>query len=650
MRIRFGKPLMAAVVLCGGAGMAGAQPSPGPVYRVPAATVPLPVDHRFDGVLDLQVDATDIGHRIFTVREHVPVAGGSRITLFYPRWEAASHGPSLSVVDLAGLVVEVEGRPVRWRRDPYEPHAFHVDVPAGATAIDVRFQMVAGGDLLTPDIVSVPWQRLVLYPAGWYARNIRVAASLTLPAGLRAFTALRAEAAVSTTLSFAETTLESLLDAPVLAGRYTRQVPLTAPGIGSVTLDLVAQRSEDLAVPPERVAELRALIAQMTAVFGTTPFAHYDILARLGDDGASGGTEHRSSSENGLPSSLFHDWQLQILSRDLIAHEIVHAWNGFYRTPADLWAPTPNVPVSDRLLWVYEGQTEFWGRVLATRAGQFTPDELRDRIAVEAAEIAARPGRAWRPLSDDVHYPAFMLRQPVPWRDWQRRRDYYSEGVLLWLAVDGELRARTGGRRGLDDFAGAFFAGATPDAPTRTYTFEDLCETLEAVAPGDWAGWLRQWIDGQGALDTTVGLRSHGWRLVFTDSPTAAFRAAEEEAGVADLSYSIGLGVRENGVVRTVSWDGPAFRAGLRPGARIVAINGAAFGTEALLAAVRASAGRPLVLTVEQDGGRSDRPIPYAGPLRYPRLERIADRPDTLGDLLTPRTTLPKAGTRRGAG
>jgi predicted metalloprotease with PDZ domain len=641
---------MVALALCGVAGVAGAQPSQGPMYRTPAATVPLPVDHAFDGVLDLQVDATDIAHRIFTVREHVPVAGGTRVTLLYPRWEAASHGPSLSVVDVAGLVVEVAGQPVRWRRDPYEPHAFHVDVPAGAKAIDVRFQMVAGGDLLTRDIVSVPWQRLVLYPAGWYARNIRVAASLTLPAGLHGFTALRAEADGGTTLRFAETTLESLLDAPVLAGRYTRQVPLTAPGTGSVTLDLVAQRPADLVVSFGRVAELRALIAQMTAVLGTTPFAHYDILAHLGDDGASGGTEHRSSSENGLPSLLFRDWQSQILSRDLIAHEIVHAWNGFYRTPADLWAPTPNVPVSGSLLWVYEGQTEFWGRVLATRAGQFTPAELRDRLAVEAAEIAARPGRAWRPLSDDVHYPAFMLRQPVPWRDWQRRRDYYSEGVLLWLAVDGELRARTKGRRGIDDFAGAFFAGAAPDAPTRTYTFEDVCETLEAVAPGDWAGWLRQWLDGQGALDTTIGLRSHGWRLVFTDTPTAAFRGGEEEAGVADLSYSIGLAVRANGAIRSVAWDGPAFRAGLRPSTRVVAINGGAFSTETLLAAVRASVGHPLMLTVEQDGARSDRPIPYAGPLRYPRLERIANRPDTLQDLLAPRTIRPEPGTRGGEG
>lgn len=613
-----------------------AQSSPGPVYVEQPVTVPHPTDHAFDGVIELHVDATDIRHRIFNVRERIPVGKDRAVTLLYPRWEAASHGPSITVADLAGLVIEAEGRPIAWRRDRYEPHAFHVDVPGDINAIDVRFQMVAGGELLTPDVVSVPWQRLMLYPAGWYVRNIPVSATLTLPLGLRSFTALKVERTDGPTLRFEKTTMEALLDSPVLSGRYTTQLPLTASGRGAVSLDLVALRPDDLMVPPERMAELKKLISQMRAVFGSTPFEHYDILARLSDDGSSGGTEHRSSSENGLGSSLFRDWSGQILNRDLIAHEIVHAWNGFYRTPADLWAPTPNVPVSGSLLWAYEGQTEFWGRILAARAGQFTPAELRDRLAVEAAEIAARPGRAWRPLSDDVNYPAFMLRQPVPWRDWQRRRDYYSEGVMLWLAVDAELRERSGGQKTIDDFAHRFFSGATPESPTRTYTFEDICDTLNDIAPADWTQFLDSWVNGHTELDTTSGLTRHGWRLVFTDTPTAAFLANEEEAGVTDLTYSIGLTVRTDGTVRAVAWNGPSFQAGLAPGTRIIAIDAKTFGHDALLAAVRASLHHPLILTIEQDGRRSDVSIPYAGPLRYPRLERIAGQPDSLSDLLAP--------------
>jgi predicted metalloprotease with PDZ domain len=413
--------ILSAIAL---AGTSSAQLTRGPVQLEQAMPVAIPVDRPFAGQIQLDVDATDTAHRIFMVRERIPVQGGSEETLLYPRWEVASHGPSLTVTDLAGLVVRADGQPLRWRRDPIEPHAFRVKIPEKTRMVDVRFQMVAGDDLLTPDVVAVPWQRLILYPAGWYSRNIPVVASVTLPVGMQAYTSLEPASSHDATMRFAPVSLETLMDSPVLAGRYAARVQLEGKGGRGVMLDLVAKRPDDLAIPAARIGELRRLVVQARAIFGLAPFPHYDFLARMSDDGSAGGTEHRASSENALASSFFRAWQHQLPNRDLLAHEFVHAWNGLYRTPADLWAPTPNVPVSGSLLWVYEGQTEFWGRILAARAGQFSADEMRDRLAVEAAEIAARPGRAWRPLSDDVNYPSFMLRQPTAWRDWQRRRDY----------------------------------------------------------------------------------------------------------------------------------------------------------------------------------------------------------------------------------
>lgn len=230
-----------------------------------------------------------------------------------------------------------------------------------------------------------------------------------------------------------------------------------------------------------------------------------------------------------------------------------------------------------------------------------------------------------------------MLRQPVPWRDWQRRRDYYSEGVMLWLAVDAELRARSAKQRSIDDCAGRFFAGASPEMPTRTYTLEDISRALNEVVPAEWEQFLLDWIDAHDELNTNSGLTRHGWRLVFTDTPTAAFLASEEEDGVTDLTYSIGLKTRPDGTMRSVSWNGPSFRAGMRPGPRIATVNGMPFGRDVILDAIRFSTSRRLVLTIEQDGHRSDVPIGYSGPLRYPRLQRIAAHLDALATLLAPR-------------
>lgn len=622
-----------------GVSEAPAQTATLPVQALESSPVARPVDHLFVGTIELDIERADISHKLFVVRERIPVQRAGSMTLLYPRWEAASHGPSLSVTDLAGLKVTADGRPLAWRRNAIEPHAFDLSVPPGARMIEVQFQIVNADDELSPDLVVIPWQRLALYPAGWYTRNLRVEPSVTFPSGLQPVTSLAVANVRGGRVRFAPVSLEALFDAPVYAARYARQIFLAASGPTGVSLDLIARRPGDLTVAPERISALTRMVEEASLVFGAAPYQHYIFLARMDDDGSAGGTEHRRSSEITLPSSYFADWNGQLNNRDILPHEFAHAWNGLYRTPADLWAATPNQPQGGSLLWVYEGQTEFWGRVLAARSGLRSREETLDKLALDAAEVVNRPGRAWRSLSDDVNYPSFMLRKAVPWRDWQRRRDYYLEGVMLWLDVDALLRKQSGGRHGIDDFARLFFAGASPDAPTRTYVFDDVVKALKAVAPYDWAGFLHRWTDGHEELDTSEGLAQQGWRLAYSDTATATYRQNEEELGVTDLSYSIGLTVAKTGLVRSIAWNGPAYRADVGPRTKIVSVNGSPFTSERLIDAVRNAAQVPVDMVFEQDGRPLTRTLDYRGTLRYPHLERIAGRPDRLAALLRPRAT-----------
>jgi predicted metalloprotease with PDZ domain len=452
---------------------AEAQQATQPTQVLHALPIPAPVDREFKGVIEVTVEATDVARKLFVIRERVPVQQTGAMTFLYPRWETASHGPSLTVTNLAGLAVEADGHSLPWRRDPIDPHAFHLNVPSDARTLELRYQIVAAADEMSPDTIVVRWQRLILYPAGWYARNLQVAATIIAPTGLQPVTALKIAATRSDTISLATVSLETLFDSPVYAARHLKRIAL-ASGEAQVTLDLMARRTEDLVVAPERIDTLSRMVSQAIAIFGPPPFRRYEILATMNDDASTGGTEHRSSSEIFLPSNYFQDWAAQLNNRDIIAHELVHAWNGLYRTPADLWTATPNQPQGGSLLWIYEGQTEFWGRVLAARAGLRTAEETLDQLALDAATVANRPGRAWRSLSDDVNYPSFMLRQPVPWPDWQRRKDYYQEGVLLWLAVDSLLREHSAGRKDIDDFA-RLSSPALPQRPRRGPTLSSSC-------------------------------------------------------------------------------------------------------------------------------------------------------------------------------
>lgn len=619
---------------------AAAQVGMGPIALPAAPALPPPVDAPFRGRIELAVRATDTAHQVFAVHEAIPVQKPGDMVLLYPEWETGSHAPTASVIDLAGLIAHVDGKRVEWHRDPVDMHAFHLDVPAAASTVTLDFQFLspARNKWLLPDMVVVPWQRMLLYPAGWYARDMPVAATLTLAQGLHAFTSLAFDRGNDGVLRFEPVTLERLVDAPVYAGRHWRQLPLATDAGTPIALDLVADAPDDLVVAPAEMKRMKTLVAQTLHVFGAGPFRHYDAIVSLSDQlPSAGGIEHLEEGENNLPADYFRDTGKQLGNRDLIAHELVHAWNGRWRQPADLWSPTFNQPVEGSLLWVYEGQTEFWGRVLAARSGLRNRQQTLDKLALDADFVAHRSGRAWKTLQDSTSDATYMAGRSAAWRDWQRREDYYPEGVLLWLDVDARLRQLSAGQRGLDDFATRFFKTDASHGSSKTYTFDDVCDTLDAVAADDWPAFLRRHLDTHATADALAGLARAGWKLAYRDAPSETFLQDETDAGASNLDDSMGLQIDEDGRIASVRWNGPAFRAGLSPGVHVTQVDGKPYSTAALLAAVRVSATQPLTVEFDSGHGRKTVPIRYAGGLRYPYLERIAGTPDRLSALLRAR-------------
>jgi predicted metalloprotease with PDZ domain len=618
------------------------QASDGPVPVPDAPAIPAPRDLPWPGVLRMNVDATDTAHRIFDVHETVPVQPGRPLVLLYPQWQTASHAASASVAALAGLEISSRGQALAWRRDPVNMFAFHVDVPRGTTEVELRFQFLSprrGFVRMTPGLIDVDWPELLLYPAGRFTRNIAIAASLKLPPGMTSASSLAVTGTVGDTINFAPTTVETLTDSPVYAGRHVRSLDLAPGAAVPVRMTLFAESPGSLDVPASTLESLRGVVAQAQALMGSRHFRHYDFLVSLGHSFAGpGGVEHLESSEVALPSDFFTAPASQLRQQDVIAHEFLHSWNGRWRQPADLWAPNLNTPMRGSLLWVYEGLTQYWGKVVAARAGTRTHQAALDDLALDAALARSRAGRRWKPLSDSNLDPLFMIGQAVDWRDWTRREDYYLEGVLLWLDVDTLIRERSGERLSLDDFAHVFFGQDDGNLVGLNYTVDQLCAALNQVLPYAWAGFFRERLDAHDDRRLLDGLTRSGYRLVWLETPTDTFVQEEVANGATDLSYSVGMTVTEKGSVRGMSWQGPAFRAGLSLGSQVTEVNGQSFTLDVMKAAVRGAAeNTPVVLVFKQDGVIHEAQIDYNGTLRYPHLQRIPGTRDRLSELLGPR-------------
>lgn len=614
--------------------------APAPTAKVD--TIPQPRDIAFPGTLQLTVDASDVTRGIFKVHETVPVTGPGDFVLLYPKWLPGNHSPTGQINKVAGFRATAGGRELDWVRDTLDVYAFHVAVPEGVKAIDVDFQYVSptagnqGRVVATPDMASIEWIANSLYPAGYFVRDIPVQASVVVPAGWKIATAFRPSGQNGSRIDYPVTTYEILMDSPLIAGAHYRQIPLSA----DVTLDVIADNDRELGATPEQIAAHKRLVEQALRLFGAQHYDHYDFLFTISDQLGGEGLEHHRSSEDGVDRGYFTEWDDALRDRNLLPHEYTHSWNGKFRRPATLWTPDYRTPMQDDLLWVYEGQTQFWGYILGARSGMLSKQDTLDAIAATAATYSTgTPGRSWRPLIDTTNDPIIAQRSSQPWRGWQRSEDYYSEGELIWIDVDRIIRQQSGGKRSIDDFARAFFGVRDRDWGELTYTLGDIVTTLNRVQPYDWRSYLQHKVYDIAAEPPLEGITQGGYRLVFTSEPSRWIKSSEKHGKNNDLTYSGGFVVGNDGKVSSVLWDSPAFNGGMTIGTQIVAVNNRSFDPDALKQAIKDAAGQgraPELLIKSGDLYRTAA-LDWHGGLRYPRLEKIGRGPGTLDALLAPR-------------
>ena len=597
----------------------------------------------YPGTIVLKVDASNFAQQIFRVRQTIPAKPG-KLTLLYPQWVVANHGPSGALNQFAGLKASANGKPLEWKRDPLNVWAFAIEVPADASAVDVEFQYLSpieasqGRTTFTADILGVQWQSLALYPAGYRSRDITVQPNLTVPPGWQFGSALETAARNGDEIAFKPLDLETLLDSPLFAGRYFRSVDLDPGAKVPVRLNMVADSAEQLEATPEQIAPHRALIQQAYKLFNSKHYRHYDFLFAISDEFGGIGREHHESSENGVKLGYFTEWAKHEARRELLAHEFTHSWNGKFRRPDGQDVPNFNTPLDNSLLWVYEGQTQYWGAVLAARSGLIKPENTRDLLAASAARLDNVKGREWRAVQDTTYDPIVNARRPQVWSNWQRGEDYYHEGQLIWLDADTRICELSNGKRSLDDFARAFFGVDDGARVAKFYTFDELVAALNAVQPYDWAAFLRSRVDGHGPGAPLDGLARAGWKLVYAEQQTPFLKAQEELGKSANFQYSLGFSVGAEGKLEAFMWEGVGFKAGMSGGATLLAVNGRAYKAEVLRTAVTAAKDgkEPIQLLVKKGDLYQTYALDYHGGLRYPRLERIQGTPDRLEAILKP--------------
>jgi predicted metalloprotease with PDZ domain len=604
--------------------------------------------------MTLRADLTEASRGLIRGMLTLPVKPGP-LTLVYPQWIPGYHSPIGPITDLAGLKFTANGKPVPWRRDLVDMYAVHVNVPQGTSTLDASLEYLAPTGSSTGDpntssqLAVLEWNLITLIPKGSDAAKITVEPSVVLPAGWK-FGCSMDQAAGSPAdgaIHLKPVSLEMLIDQPVLAGRHFKQLDLTPSATPQHVIDIAADSEPALAISDERLKAYQRVPAEYAALFGARHYERYHFLLALSDRTGFSGLEHHQCSDNrSNERSLIDDDEFKPFAI-LLTHEYFHSWNGKHRRPAGLLSPDYQKPMQDDLLWVYEGLTEYYGDVMAARAGLWKPAEYEDNLARVAAGLAAHQGRTWRPLQDTADAASKLYGSSSQWASRRRSVDFYDEGELIWLDADTLIRQKTGGKKSLDDFCRAFHGeGSGGPALKGTkptvvpYTADHVFTALNKVYPYDWKSFFTKRLNSLDPTPPLAGITQGGWKLVYNSMSNTLIEARDKSTKKIDLRFSLGLIFDSEGdhAVVDVVPGSPADKAGIGPNMKVLGVNGRKFDDDLLKDAIAATPKTGHIdLLLENATYFINAKLDYKDGPRHPHLERVKDTKYLMTNIITPR-------------
>ncbi|MBZ0110836.1 MAG: hypothetical protein K8J08_00100, partial [Thermoanaerobaculia bacterium] len=570
-------------------------------------------------------------------------------------WVPGVHGPNGPVANLAGLTVEdTSGETLTWHRTPGEVYRIEVDLPAGTARIRLKTRYITnqpttnsrGIDSFGADGIGVinP-NTVVFYPEDQSPGETPIELTLDLPADWTAASALRATTSDDGRIRYRTVSIEELVDSPILLGRHARSYDLLTDEAPENTpphlLHVVSETQQGVELDAAVVAGYERMVAEASALFGSHPFESFDILLGSTDALPANGLEHSKSTFNVLAiEPLTEPDELDGWSRMLIPHEYVHAWCGKYRRPAGMVTGDFHTPKDTRLLWVYEGLTQYLGALLEVRAGLMTGDEYLYGLNRSLGSAMHQQGRQWRSLEDTANAAHSLRGRSPSWNQLRRGQDYYSEGALVWMEIDARLRNLSNGERSLDDFVREFFVYKDGMEHPRGYERQEILDILDRLAPGqNWADFLRDRIDQPRDRFGLGLLEELGYQVQYGNEPPPRPEGVKAPSSQTISALdSIGLWADKDGEIREVLLDSPADRAGLGPGMKIAGVGDFVWSKTRFEEALADTVANPNLELLVISGDRFFHyTIEYDQGPRHMLLVRDDDKPDRLTQIVASR-------------
>ena len=494
----------------------------------------------------------------FDLEARFPTGGRSTIDLLLPVWTPGSY----LIREYERHVTELrchaeDGRELPVRK--VEKARWRVTT-GGARTVVCSYRVYAHEVTVRTshlDDTHAYWNGATLF---LYVEHLRGApASITvadLPAGWRITTALAADPESPARLRAADH--DELVDSPVEIGDHPLLEFEAAGRPHTIALWGRATFDRD-----RLVTDVRAIIETQARLFGGLPYDRYTFLLHF-VPGGYGGLEHRLCASVLTSPTNFADDKKYGDFLELVSHEFFHLWNGKRIRPAALGPFDYQAECHTRSLWVVEGWTSYYDRLLLRRSGRIDAARFRDKLGEDLTRLHRIPGRRHQSLEESSWDAWIKLYRPDE-NNVNSTVSYYLKGGVVAMLLDLEIRRRTTGARSLDDALRALWQDFSRGGAG--YADEALQRVVEAATGLDLEDFFARAVRGRDDLEVEGPLASVGLAL----KRTSGIEASDREGAW------LGASTRgDGGRLRvTEALDGsPAQLGGLSPGDELLAWDG----------------------------------------------------------------------------
>jgi predicted metalloprotease with PDZ domain len=503
------------------------------------------------------------------VEARVPVRGSSSVEMMMAVWtpgsylvrEYARHLEGISATGPNGKVLELtKVRKNRWRI-----------ATEGASEIKLAYKvysrtMSVQGNWVDHSFALLNGAATFLTLADPQPRPHDV--SLELPSGWRTSVTGLSEAPDHRPHHYLAPDFDTLVDSPIYAG---------SPSIYEFQVDkiphyLVNEGEGSLWDGPRSARDVEAIVRVQKQFWGALPYEKYVFFNILAETG--GGLEHKNSTVLMASRWATRSRSSYLSWLNLVSHEYFHTWNVKRLRPVELGPFDYENEVYTPSLWVAEGITSYYDRLLVRRAGLCTVDEYlagdppspgsdSEKTTNDIERLQTTPGRLVQPLeasSVDAWIKFYRRDENTP----NTGISYYVKGAVVAFLLDARIRRATEGKKSLDDVMRlAFSRYSGPQG----FTSAQFRSVVQEVAGVDLSTWFRTVLESTEELDYAEALDWFGLRFAKEEQKNQA-------AGKPPKAW-LGLVTKnEDGrlIVNQVKRGTPGYDAGFNVGDEILAI------------------------------------------------------------------------------